>query len=77
MWSLDEEGFIEVPVYNGPQLPVDQELSGPAIVELGTSTLVVHQRYAFRVSPAGSYIVTSTDTAPSSRSRGGLQEVST
>jgi N-methylhydantoinase A len=64
MWSLEAESFVDVSVYDGTRLPVGPALPGPAIVELGTSTLVVHETYDLQVDSGGSYIVTARDAAP-------------
>jgi N-methylhydantoinase A len=63
MWSLEAEAFIDASVYDGARLSVGQTLPGPAIVELGTSTLVVHETYDLQVDSGGSYIVTARDAA--------------
>lgn len=61
MWSLQDEQFVDVSVYDGRSLPVKAEVEGPAILELGTSTVVIHAGYSCRVDGSGSYIVTARE----------------
>lgn len=51
------DGRVEVPVYRGVDLAVDEAIPGPAIIEEPTTTLVVYPGSTVRLSTAGNYIV--------------------
>jgi N-methylhydantoinase A len=49
---------VEAPVYDGTKLGVDAELSGPAVIEEPTTTIVVEPGWTARVHVSGSYLMT-------------------
>lgn len=51
------EGAVEVPIYKGNDLAVDQTISGPAIIEEPTTTLVVYPQSTARLTAGGNYII--------------------
>lgn len=54
---FDETGSIEVPCYAGSTLPVGYRISGPAIVEEPTTTIVLPPHCIAEVSDLGSLII--------------------
>lgn len=52
------DGAVEVPVYRGQELCVDQAIQGPAIIEEPTTTIVVYPGATARLSASNNYIVT-------------------
>ena len=57
-------GRLETPVYSGADLAPGAEISGPALVEEPTTTIVVYPGMTARVSAAGNYIL---DTEPDAK----------
>lgn len=64
IWSLEREEFVEAEVYDGGLLPASANLRGPVIVELGTSTMVVHEGYELSIHESGSYVLTADGGPP-------------
>jgi len=56
------DGFTEVPVYDGLQLPAGCDLAGPAIVEQSTTTVVVQPGYRLSCDDFGNYLVYRDET---------------
>lgn len=56
-----EDGFQEVPVYDGFQLSAGSTLNGPAIVEQETTTVVVQPGYKLACDEFGNYLVYKGD----------------
>ena len=52
-----EEGFREVPVYDGHRLASGEDVAGPAIVEQETTTVVVPREYQLTGDAFGNYLV--------------------
>jgi N-methylhydantoinase A len=52
-----EEGFIATPIYKAVGLAAGQTISGPAIVEEATTTLVINPGMRVAVSAAGNYLL--------------------
>jgi N-methylhydantoinase A len=52
-----ENGCTEVPVYNGLQLPARSHISGPAIVEQSTTSVVVEPGYQLTCDDFGNYLI--------------------
>ena len=52
-----EDGFREVPVYDGQRLAPGRDLAGPAIVEQETTTVVVPAEYRLTCDDYGNYLV--------------------
>ena len=52
-----EDGFREVPVFDGHRLAAGQDLPGPAIVEQETTTVVVTPEYRLTCDAHGNYLV--------------------
>jgi N-methylhydantoinase A/oxoprolinase/acetone carboxylase beta subunit len=65
-----------VPVFDGALLPVGVVIDGPLIVELGTSTVVVHEGFVLRVDGGGSFVVSAGGVGSGSGLGGDLEEVS-
>lgn len=57
IWSLTQKTPILVPVYHGAALEPGDQIGGPAIVELGTTTIVVHEEYDAVVDVNGSFVL--------------------
>jgi N-methylhydantoinase A len=53
-----DDGFLEVPVYDGSKLKSGNELSGPAIVEKPSTTIVVYPNQHARIDERENMIVT-------------------
>lgn len=51
-------GWVETSIYLGERLPAGTAISGPAVIEEATSTLVVYPGAVAKVSAGGRYIVT-------------------
>ena len=52
-----DNGFTKVPVYDGLQLPLASNITGPAIVEQATTTVVVQPGYKLTCDDFGNYLV--------------------
>ncbi len=52
-----EDGFREVPVYDGHRLASGEDIAGPAIVEQETTTVVVTPEYRLTCDAFGNYLV--------------------
>jgi N-methylhydantoinase A len=59
MWDPDERAHRPTPVWDGRQLTVSSTLSGPAIVELSNTTIVVPRGFALDVDAYGAFAVHS------------------
>lgn len=57
IWSVDERRMVSAAVYEGNRLPPGFHLSGPAIIELGTSTIVVPVAYDMSIDKQGSFVL--------------------
>jgi N-methylhydantoinase A len=51
-------GFIEVQVYDGDRLAADNAISGPAIIEEATTTVVIPESYDCLVNSNKNYVLT-------------------
>ena len=58
-----DDGWVETPVYTGDKLPVGVKLSGPAIIEEPTCTLVVPPESSVSVTQDGNYYLKVADAA--------------
>lgn len=56
-----EDGFREVPVYDGHRLASGEDVAGPAIVEQATTTVVVPPEYRLTCDDYGNYLVHSNE----------------
>jgi N-methylhydantoinase A len=54
---LGEIGNVETPIYKGLDLPRGAHISGPAIIEEPTTTIVVYPGTSARVSGADNFIL--------------------
>jgi N-methylhydantoinase A len=63
IWSLTEHRMVMAPVYQGGTLGPGATVSGPAIIELGTTTIVVHDEYDCVVDVNGSFVMYLRDRA--------------
>jgi N-methylhydantoinase A len=59
MWDPDERAHRPTPVWDGRQLTASSTLSGPAIVELSNTTIVVPRGFALDVDAYGAFVVHS------------------
>jgi N-methylhydantoinase A len=57
IWSPSRREMVEAQVYAGLRLGPGDEVAGPAIIELGTTTIVVLDEYDVVVDVAGSYVM--------------------
>jgi len=57
IWSPAQKKLVEVDVHQGGTMGPGAEISGPAIVELGTTTIVVLDQYDCVVDNAGSFVM--------------------
>lgn len=55
--SFFGEGAVDVPIYRGDQLAMDQEIVGPAIIEEPTTTLVVYPGSTARLTAGSNYVI--------------------
>ncbi|MEX2479372.1 MAG: hydantoinase/oxoprolinase family protein [Gammaproteobacteria bacterium] len=55
--SYFDEAAIEVPVYRGGDLRIDQRIAGPALIEEPTTTVVLYPGSTARVSGSNNYII--------------------
>ena len=60
IWSPQAGDFVDAAVFDGRLMSAGAEIRGPAIVELGTSTIVVLDGYDVRVSADGSFVIHAT-----------------
>jgi N-methylhydantoinase A len=58
-----EGAFREVPVYDGLALQRDNRLSGPAIVEQPTTTVIVTPGFDLTSDAYGNYVIQPTDSS--------------
>ena len=59
VWDLDERAFVTAPVWDGRRLGVAATLSGPAIVELSSTTIVVPRGFTLDLDAHGAFVVHS------------------
>ena len=63
VWDADERALVPTPVWDGQTLPVSTTLTGPAIVELSSTTIVVPRGFALEVDAYGAFAVHTRDRA--------------
>ena len=51
------DGAVEVPIYRGGELAVDEAINGPAIIEEPTTTLVIYPESSARLTAGGNYVI--------------------
>lgn len=56
IWSAVQRGMVDVGVYDGGRMGPGARLVGPAVVELGTTSIVVPDQYDLLVDDAGSFV---------------------
>jgi N-methylhydantoinase A len=56
-WSARSRAMVDTPVYDGHGLSAGFEVSGPAIVELATTTIVVPEGFDLLVDRRGSFVL--------------------
>jgi N-methylhydantoinase A len=56
-WSARSRAMVDTPVYDGHGLGAGFEVSGPAIVELATTTIVVPEGFDLLVDRRGSFVL--------------------
>ncbi|MDX6742772.1 hydantoinase/oxoprolinase family protein [Actinocorallia sp. A-T 12471] len=69
MWSPLRRQMVEADVYAGLRMSPGDEVSGPALIELGTTTVVVLDEYDVVVDEAGSFVLYLRDRAAEIRPR--------
>lgn len=69
IWSPAQQQMVEVDVYQGTALGPGAEVSGPAIIELGTTTIVVLDQYDCVVDSSGSFVMYLRSRAEELRAR--------
>lgn len=57
IWSPAQEAMVEVDVHQGAALGPGAQISGPAIIEMGTTTIVVLDQYDCVVDRSGSFVM--------------------
>lgn len=57
IWSLAQRRMTAAAVYDGQRLAPEARLTGPAVIELGTSTIVVPDEYNVEVDEHGSFVL--------------------
>jgi N-methylhydantoinase A len=57
IWSPVRKAMVEVDVHQGSALGPGTELSGPAVIELGTTTIIVLDQYDCVVDRSGSFVM--------------------
>lgn len=57
IWSPTQRKMVTADIYNGELMHPGDELSGPAIVELGTTSIVVLDEYDVVVDISGSFVL--------------------
>ncbi|MEH1017176.1 hydantoinase/oxoprolinase family protein [Micromonospora sp. CPCC 206060] len=69
IWSPAQRRMVEVDVYPGAALGPGAHVVGPAIIELGTTTIVVLDQYDCVVDRSGSFVMHLRDRAAEIRAR--------
>jgi N-methylhydantoinase A len=77
-WSPGQRAMVETPVYDGHALSAGFEVSGPAIVELATTTIVILEGFDLVVDRRGSFLLSAGERGRelAKRLTTGLQSVS-
>lgn len=63
IWSPAQKAMVEVDVHQGSALGPNARVSGPAVIELGTTTIVVLDQYDCVVDRSGSFVMYLRDRA--------------
>lgn len=69
IWSPEQRAMVTAKVYDGELMHPGDELSGPAIVELGTTSIVVLDEYDVLVDVSGSFVLYLRSRAAEMRKR--------
>lgn len=69
IWSPEQRKMLLAKVYDGDLLHPGDELSGPAIIELGTTSIVVLDEYDVVVDVSGSFVLYLRSRAAEMRER--------
>lgn len=69
IWSPEQRRMVPAKVYQGDVLHPGDELSGPAIIELGTTSIVVLDEYDVVVDISGSFVLYLRSRAEEIRER--------
>lgn len=69
IWSPEQRSMVTAKVYNGELMHPGDELSGPAIIELGTTSIVVLDEYDVVVDVSGSFVLYLRSRAAEMRER--------
>lgn len=73
IWSTRQRAMVDVGVFDGHRMAPGATLIGPAVVELGTTSIVVPDEYDLVVDDAGSFVTFLRDQAERVRATlGGL-----
>lgn len=57
IWSPEQRKMVDATIYNGELMRRGDEVSGPAIIELGTTSIVVLDEYDVVVDVSGSFVL--------------------
>lgn len=69
IWSPARQSMVEVDVHQGASLGPGAEVAGPAIIEMGTTTIVVLDQYDCVVDRSGSFVMYLRDRAEELRAK--------
>lgn len=69
IYSPQQESMVEVDVHQGDAMGPGVQISGPAVIELGTTTIVVLDQYDCVVDRSGSFVMYVRDRAAEIKER--------
>lgn len=58
IWYAKGGAIASTPIYTGPALAVNSEISGPAIIEYPDTTIIVEHDATAKIHPSGSVVIT-------------------
>lgn len=58
IWYAKGGVSVSTPIYTGPALAIDSEISGPAIIEYPDTTIIVEHDAVAKIHPSGSVVIT-------------------
>jgi N-methylhydantoinase A len=58
IWYARGAVTVSTPIYTGPALTIDTEISGPAIIEYPDTTIIVEHDAVAKIHPTGSVVIT-------------------
>ncbi len=60
MFDPVQKSMVDVPVYEGDHMKAGAEITGPAIVELTTTTIIVPSEFHMKLDENGNFIMKDT-----------------